>query len=82
VEVLSRRASMNPVWPVAVGTPNITAEEVAASPHVFVGTIEEIVEKLEMVRARWGINIINLDEPYGSGRFQEFIPIVGLMAGR
>ena len=60
----------------------ITAEEVAASPHVFVGTIEEIVEKLEMVRARWGINIINLDEPYGSGRFQEFIPIVGRMAGR
>ena len=31
VQALSRRASMNPFWPVRVGEPNITAEEVAAA---------------------------------------------------
>ena len=31
VQALSRRASMNPCWPVRVGEPNITAEEVAAA---------------------------------------------------
>jgi probable F420-dependent oxidoreductase len=60
----------------------ISEEDVAASPHVFVGSIDQIVEKLEMVRERWGINIVSLDEPYGSGRFDEFIPIVQRMTGK
>ena len=42
----------------------------------------QIVEKLEYVRERWGINVINLDEPYGSGKFDEFVPIVQKMRGK
>jgi len=44
VEVLSRRASMNPFWPVRVGQPNIAAEEVAARLGASRAVGRELVE--------------------------------------
>jgi probable F420-dependent oxidoreductase len=60
----------------------LTEDEVDDSPHVFVGSLDHVVEKLEMVRERWGINIVTLDDPFGSGNFDEFAPVIERLAGR
>ncbi|MGV8965495.1 MAG: DUF222 domain-containing protein [Cellulomonas sp.] len=68
VEVLSRRASMNPFWPVRVGAPNITAEEVAArlgssraagrllvdTARLFAGPLSPTAAALESGDIDWG----------------------------
>jgi probable F420-dependent oxidoreductase len=61
---------------------DLTEDDVAASPHVFVGSVDGIAEKLHMVRERWGINVVNLDDPYGRGDFEQFRPIIERLAGR
>lgn len=68
VRVLSRRASMNPFWPVRVGQPNIAAEEVAArlgasravgrelveAARLFSGPLMATAEALERGDIDWG----------------------------
>jgi probable F420-dependent oxidoreductase len=51
-------------------------EELAASPHVFIGSVDHIVEKLLEIRQRWGINCITLDEVEGYGRPEAFEPVM------
>ncbi|WP_165372930.1 HNH endonuclease signature motif containing protein [Pengzhenrongella frigida] len=68
VEVLSRRASMNPSWPVRVGHPNVTGEEVAArlgssraagrelvtTARLFAGPLLATAAALEAGEIDWG----------------------------
>lgn len=61
---------------------DLTEAEIADSPHVFVGSVDHVVEKLQMVRERWGISAISLDDPVGSGQFDQFVPVVERLSGR
>jgi hypothetical protein len=48
------------------------------SPHIVVGSIEEIVADLEQRRERYGISHIVISDD----KIDEFAPIVAQLAGR
>ena len=52
-------------------------DEILDSPHVFVGSIESLVEKCLEIRERFGITYI-----FVGGEFREFAPVVERLAGR
>jgi probable F420-dependent oxidoreductase len=60
----------------------LSEEELAASPHVFVGSVAHIAEKLIEARERWGINCVTLDEVEGHGHPEQFEPVMARLAGR
>lgn len=45
------------------------------SPHVLIGTVDQVVEKLIANREKWGINIVT------AGLLEEFAPVVARLAG-
>jgi probable F420-dependent oxidoreductase len=53
----------------------LTEKEVAESPHVFVGTVDGLVEKFQMLRERLGINYF-----FVGGDYRAFAPIVARLA--
>lgn len=53
----------------------ITPDELAESPNVFIGTLDALVEKLQMIRARLGISSFML------GEFGKLNPLVERLAG-
>ncbi len=59
----------------ASGTP-ISAAEVLDSPHIFIGTIEQIAGKMRMLREVLGISSFLLDDT------DELAPLVERLAGR
>jgi probable F420-dependent oxidoreductase len=59
----------------------ISEADLAESPHVLIGSVDHIVEKLQTMRERWGINVVTLDQLEGYGRIDEFAPIVERLAG-
>ncbi|MFD5316388.1 TIGR03621 family F420-dependent LLM class oxidoreductase [Streptomyces sp. NPDC127098] len=54
----------------------LTAEEIAESPHVFIGSIRELTRKFVDLRERLGISSFLLDD------METFAPIVEELAGR
>jgi len=56
----------------------VTEEDVLDSPHVAIGSVEEIVEQLETARERWGFAYIEVS----SSDAQAIAPIVERLAGR
>ena len=54
----------------------LTVEEVLASPHVFVGSVAGLTEKLLELRERFGISSVMLDDVASTA------PIVEALAGR
>ena len=54
VEVLSRRASMNPYWPVPVGMANVAAEEVAAVLGASRAVGQDLVEAARLLAGPLG----------------------------
>ena len=44
--------------------PQLTADDLLASPYVLVGTVDEIVDDLRVRRDRWGISYILTHEPF------------------
>jgi probable F420-dependent oxidoreductase len=54
----------------------ISLEELEESPHIFVGTVDFLVEKLEMLRERLGISSFMLGGP------DDMLPLVQRLAGR
>jgi probable F420-dependent oxidoreductase len=54
----------------------MTPDDLDASPHVLVGSVGHLVEKILAMRDRWGINVVTLGEP------EEFAPVVERLAGR
>ena len=54
----------------------LTEQELLDSPHVFIGSINALVEKCEEVRARFGISYIAV-----GAEFREFAPVVERLAG-
>ncbi|MEA2662812.1 MAG: hypothetical protein QOH08_2384 [Chloroflexota bacterium] len=58
------------------GPANITVEELLDSPHVFIGSVDQLVEKFTRLRAELGISNIMV----GSG-MDDFAPVVERLAG-
>ncbi len=56
----------------------LTPEEILDSPHVLVGTVDQMIEDLRLRRERWGISYFTVFEPYLSA----FAPVVAQLAGR
>ena len=56
---------------------DLTEEEVMESPHVFIGSIEGMVDKCEQIRERHGISYIFVGD-----EFRQFAPVVERLAGR
>lgn len=52
-------------------------DEILESPHVFIGSIDGLVEKCEQIRERHGISYI-----FVGNEFREFAPVVERLAGR
>jgi probable F420-dependent oxidoreductase len=57
---------------------NLSAAEVLASPHVLIGTVDEICEQLEQRRERWGISYWAV----ASAVMDQFAPVIERLAGR
>ena len=56
----------------------LSPEEIVQSPYVLIGTVRELVEKLQAHRERWGISYYVIFEPY----MEAFAPVVADLAGR
>jgi hypothetical protein len=52
-------------------------DELLESPHVFIGTIDQLVEKFTRLRDELGISNVMI----GSG-LEDFAPVVERLAGR
>ena len=55
----------------------LSPDEILESPHVLVGTVDQIIEDLQARRARWGISYFTIFEPYVSA----LAPVVARLAG-
>ena len=53
------------------------AEEVLASPLILAGTIEEMADRLETSRARWGYSYFTVQQP----AIDDFAPVVAALTG-
>lgn len=63
----------------ALGKANgFDADEILASPHFLVGTVDEMVDDLIERRSRWGINYWTL---VGGDEIETFAPVVKRLAG-
>ncbi len=60
------------------GNVGVTPEEALASPHVLVGSVDDICDQLEERRARWGISY----HVFGAQVIDEMAPVVARMTGR
>ena len=54
----------------------LTEDEVLDSPHVFLGTVDELVEKCLSMRERFGISNVMV-----RSQIEEFAPVVERLAG-
>jgi hypothetical protein len=55
---------------------DLSEEDVLDSPHVFIGTVDSLVEKFQRLRETLGINHIMV-----GGDWHEFVPIVERLSG-
>ena len=66
-KVIERLRGRNPA--------DLTEDEVLESPHLFIGTVESLVDKLRMLRERLGIT------SFMTGDIDELAPVVERLAG-
>jgi alkanesulfonate monooxygenase SsuD/methylene tetrahydromethanopterin reductase-like flavin-dependent oxidoreductase (luciferase family) len=59
----------------------LSEAELMESPHVFIGSVGSVAEKLTAIRDRWGINCLTLDEVEGHGRPEQFEPVMARLTG-
>jgi hypothetical protein len=60
------------------GADQMTEDDVLDSPHVAIGTVEQIVEQLEAARERWGFSYLEV----GSNDADAVAPVMARLAGR
>ena len=53
-------------------------EEILQSPYVLIGTVEQMIEDLQVRRDRWGISYCVVHEPY----MDAFAPVVARLSGK
>ncbi len=54
----------------------LTPDEILQSPYVLIGTVDQMVEDLQVYRDRWGISYYVVHEPY----MDAFAPVVARLA--
>ena len=54
----------------------LSEHDILESPHVFIGTVDSLIEKFRMLRNRLGINHIFVGEDY-----RDFAPVVQILSG-
>jgi len=54
----------------------LSEQDILESPHVFIGTVDSLIEKFRMLRNRLGINHIFVGEDY-----RDFAPVVQILSG-
>src|SRR3989475_9308509 len=54
----------------------LSEQDILESPHVFIGSVDSLVEKLQMLRERLGINHILVGEDY-----RDFAPVLERLSG-
>jgi hypothetical protein len=59
---------------------SLTERDLEDSPHVFLGSVDHLVEKLLAMRERWGISAVTLDRVEGLGDFAQFSPVIARLA--
>jgi probable F420-dependent oxidoreductase len=57
--------------------PQLSVDELLASPYLLVGSVDQMVEDLRARRERWGISYYTVFEPFMSA----FAPVVNRLAG-
>jgi len=57
--------------------PELSAEDILATPYVWVGTVESICDKVRAVRERWGFSYFTLFDH----SLEAAIPVVTKLAG-
>lgn len=55
---------------------SLTEQDLHESPHVLVGSVDHLVEKLLAARERWGISAVTLDRIEGVGSFGQFERVI------
>jgi hypothetical protein len=55
----------------------VTDDELLESPHVFVGSVNGLVEKIRALRERFGISYVRI----GFDEIESFAPVVDELAG-
>ena len=55
---------------------DLSANDILDSPHVFIGSVESLVEKFQMLRERLRINHIFVGEEY-----RDFAPVIDRLSG-
>ena len=58
--------------------PQLSADDILQSPYVLIGTVDQIVDDLQVRRQRWDISYYVTFEPY----MEAFAPVVARLAGR
>jgi probable F420-dependent oxidoreductase len=58
--------------------PQLSADDILASPYVLIGSVEQIIEDLSARRKRWDISYYIIFEPY----VDVFAPVVARLAGK
>ncbi|HEV2100800.1 MAG TPA: LLM class F420-dependent oxidoreductase, partial [Stellaceae bacterium] len=56
----------------------LNPEEFLETPHLLIGTVEQMIEQLRAVRQRWGFSYFTIFEPYLS----TLAPVVAELAGK
>jgi hypothetical protein len=54
----------------------LSEQDILDSPHVFIGSVDSLVEKFQMLRERLGTNHIFVGDDFG-----DFAPIVERLSG-
>jgi probable F420-dependent oxidoreductase len=66
------------VQELAARWPQLTVDDLLASPYLLVGTVDEMVDDLRARRDRWGISYVMTHEPF----MDALAPVVARLAGR
>jgi probable F420-dependent oxidoreductase len=56
----------------------LSADDILESPYALIGTVDQLVEDLELRRQRWGISYILIHAPY----LEALAPVITHLAGR
>ena len=55
----------------------LSPDEILESPYVLIGTVDEVIENIQVRRKRWGISYYVIFEPY----VDAFAPVVARLVG-
>lgn len=61
----------------AAGHMGLSVDQVATSPHLLIGTVDQIIDDLQVRRTQYGISYIEILEEY----MEPFAPVVARLAG-